>query len=418
MDWQDWLRHSRATRTIVVLAVLLAALSCLGHVLVGPHIYSPYASWCQTCTLYRDHPDTKVCTSWDMLSAMSSFTNSSRSSRPEENSPSILTPGAPQVPVWTATFRASVLNTFSFVPVGVFALMSMAGYVIRRCQRTSVPYSVFARVSLVCTYGLVVAWIVIAACILGFAAEATWEWQHDLRGGGDLCTSLCIRNSSSILSCAAEVAGTSDTFWQGIPADKPTVQYIGPPLLLSQLIFSAISLASFLSMAIAFCLPRDNFVVPDQAPEPQPWSGATPEICERIRQIPRELSPVAFVEALRNTRCREGLPDFIRQHARHVGTREVFTCPICLGDCRVCVDLDCAGGMGVAVCVAPPSTAGVGDTSAADLSPPADATLTTGPARHQFCPTCLALAIEVHPACPLCRRVITLGEPESYPASP
>lgn len=327
------------------------------------------------------------------------------------------------MPVWTAIFRSTALNLYIFVPVGVFLLMSIAGSVIRRYQRTSVPYRVFVRVSLVCAYALVIAWIILTTCILGFAAEASWEWQQDLRGGSDLCASLCVSNSSSIVSCHAQVAGVSGTFWQG--PNKPSAQFIGPHLLLGQLMVSVFYLASFLSLAVTLRLPKYNVVVPIMAdPEPpmgsglapQPWSGATPEICERIRQIPRELSPVAFVAALRNVRCREGLPDFIGQHARHVGTRERFTCPICLDDCRVCVDLDCAGGMDVAICVAPPSTASVGDSNAAYASPPTDATLTTGPARHQFCPTCLALAVEILPACPLCRRVIALGEPE--PVSP
>ena len=186
-------------------------------------------------------------------------------------------------------------------------------------------------------------------------------------------------------------------------------------------------LASFIGLAITLRIPKVSVVVPimaDPAPlvgtgiAPQPWSGATPEICERIRQIPRELSPVAFVEALRNIRCREGLPNFVGQHARRVGMRESFTCPICLDDCRVYVDLDCAGGMDVAVCVTPPSTSGGGDPNVAYARPLTDASLTTGPARHQFCPTCLALAVEIQPACPLCRRLISLAEPEPHPALP
>ena len=393
--------------------VILAEVCCFCIGLVGPNIYSPSSSWCQTSTLNRDN--TTTYTSWDIVSSLQGppFRGTEA---PQEHSNTILTASAPRVPVWTATFRASTLNILNMVPVVVFALMSIVGSVIRRCQRTTFPYSVFARASVVCAYALVITWIIITTCILGFAAEASWEWQQDLRGGRDLCTSLCASNSSSMLSCHAQVAGASETFWQG--PNKPNAQYIGPYLLVGQLIVSITYLASFVSLAACIRI-SESIVVETITTNPallvdtgvtlQPWSGGTPEICERIRHIPRELSPVAFVEALRNTRCREGLPDFIAGHARRVAASNTFTCPVCFEDCRICVDLNCSGEIHVAVGGVSASAVDTADGIAEGPISPADAALTMGSARHQFCPTCLALAIEIHPACPLCRREIALG---------
>lgn len=135
-----------------------------------------------------------------------------------------------------------------------------------------------------------------------------------------------------------------------------------------------------------------------EAGDAAPWRADVASVGARIALISRDLPQSEVGAALRTAGCSTSLADFIATRSRP--SADPFTCTICWEDCAagvMAVDLECSPEEEEAEI-----TPGAASDAGADRSKPAS----EAPAHHRFCPPCIAAALHMRPACPLCQRNI------------
>lgn len=420
---------------------LLAELCFLGISFVGPNVYARSSSWCETCTTFENSPTN--CTSWDIRAALQGPPFSDSAGPVVDNFNPL---ASLSNPVWGPVLNLSFVNLFCMVPYFVYVLLGVLGILIKRAggSCSALSYRVYVRASVFSGYALMGSWVAMAVVLLVYASLATWQWHHDLGSGATICPSLCPSASTpGLIRCQAE-ASDMNTFWHG--PNQPSAMSIGPRFLVATTVVSVLHACAVFLLASLIRLQQSRQMNPahtqavgteldvDTILVPSPQYELTSLICGRIRLIPRDIPKEDLAKALIEAGCRPSLAHFLCTRMR--STQSEFTCPICIERKDLLVDLDCGGPVDnestasvlpqrtsrsdscISVrdpCGLRSSPEGIESrlvvTMAESNAPKAPATPSstgTGSARHCFCPTCLAVSLQAHAACPLCRREIII----------
>lgn len=415
-------------------AILLVAfaLISIGVAVLSDLVSSRDTSWCISCS--NSTTTGESCTSYDLWDATSAYNlqlNDSTSLVVSANSsyrPPIRVNSDDGLDASAVCACLSLTNGFVSLWM-LTAFLAIAYVVVLWIMRRRLARDDRRCFSIAIAAVILTAWAtcVIGILVLSAVAVAFWRQVHDPAGFcSGICSGFASPNQVSRSADSSDSAAVSSS-WVG--SGYPTV--IGPYALNAMLAMSILNgetrgvlalspshftvhcfCAAVCNVVLGTCLVRDGHLrefccgrvaLPCADAPNAPWRADGASIGTRIALISRALPVSELNAALRTSGCPPALADFVSARAQPCA--DPFTCTICREDCAVgvmSVDLECGGTMSVRVTVAQATggsecLVGTGVDSLAQL-----------PARHRFCPPCIAASLYMRPACPLCMRTVAI----------
>ena len=421
----NWRRLARCT--VDNLAIIIPFLCTIAILLLAAGTSPVDASWCVVCASSTANAgvDGTNCTSLTLAEALGVVRyNGSLPLRASQLSGvDILLASGRAAPVYTPLSIAQTISSAGFVVATLIVFIMAGGLCLSKCMHAEACRAVFC---VVCSTMLFATWTAVVIGALLFASQAMSSWQSTL-GSGAFCRDLChVGLSSRAPFCSAASTDHAAGVWVG--PSKPEV--VGPTMMNALLGLAVVNTVSALLLAFrTWCvgLPqmcgrhRNGQLRRDGAADAPAgyWHADEATAGARIALLARNLEPGALESGLREAGCRADVAGFVV--ARAAPSMQAFTCTICWeegtrGD--MAVDLDCGtddAALAMSTDVATAAGPGIQESSdsLSGANMPLDVAATmhvsaVTPARHCFCPPCIAAALLMRQVCPLCQRFVDL----------